>query len=157
MKTQKKFTEVKIKEIMSARVHSLMTDDTIHDAAAMMLDNGLTTVPVIDSDNKCIGILSRSDMTELFLKEDNELAHVLDAPRLSLEWLNQSLETADVRLVKELMTYDVATIGADQTLKEASQEMVRQRIHHLPVIDEKEHVAGIVSAFDIVKAVAEGA
>ena len=57
--------------------------------------------------------------------------------------------------MKELMTYDVATINANQSLKEASQAMVRQKIHHLPVIDEKEQITGIVSAFDIVKAVAE--
>ncbi len=155
MKTQKKFNEIQVKEIMSSRVQCLMTDDTIHDAVAMMMDNGLSTVPVVDDDNRCVGILSRSDMTELFLKEDNELAQVLDAPRMSLEWLSQSLETTDVRLVKELMTYEVATIHASQTLKAACQEMVRQQIHHLPVVDEKEQVTGIVSTFDIVKAVAE--
>jgi len=155
MKTQKKFADIQINEIMSSRVQCLMSDDTIHDAVAMMIDNELSTVPVVDSENRCIGILSRSDMTELFLKEDNELANVLDTPRLSLQWLSQSIETSDVRLVKELMTYEVATIRANQTLKEASQEMVRQRIHHLPVVGENQHVTGIVSAFDIVKAVAE--
>jgi CBS-domain-containing membrane protein len=155
MKTQKKFTEIKIKEIMSTRVHTLMTNDTIHDAVAMMLDNGLTTIPIVDSENKCIGILSRSDMNELFLEEDSELAHTSETPRLSLAWINQSLETCDTRLVKELMTYEVATIGESQCLTDASQEMVRQRIHHLPVINDREQITGIVSAFDIVKAVAE--
>jgi CBS domain-containing protein len=155
MKTQNKLTDIQIKEVMSSRVQSLMTEDTIHDAVAMMLDNGLSTVPVVDDENKCIGILSRSDMTELFLEEHNELSNVRDVPRMSLEWLSQSLDSNDVRLVKELMTYEVATINASQTLQEASQAMVRQKIHHLPVIDEKEQITGIVSAFDIVKAVAE--
>ena len=157
MKTQKKLTEIKIKEIMSSRVQTLMSNDTIHDAVALMLDNGLTTIPVVDGEKKCIGILSRSDMNELFLQEDSELAHSYDTPRLSLEWINQSLETCDTRLVKELMTYDVATIGENQSLTEASQEMVRQKIHHLPVINDKEQISGIVSAFDVVKAVAESA
>lgn len=148
-------SSAKIKDIMSSRVQCLMMDDTIQDAVAMMIDHGLSTVPVVDTQQKCIGILSRSDLTEVFLQEDSELSHVLDAPRLSLEWLSQSLETCDVRQVKELMTYEVATIGADATLKKASQEMVRQRIHHLPVVDPEGQILGIVSAFDIVKAVAE--
>ena len=155
MKTQKQFTDIKISEIMSSRVHCLMIDDTIHDAVAMMIDNRLTTVPVVDDENKCIGILSRSDMTELFMAEDSELSHVRESPRMSLEWLSQSLETSDSRLVKELMTYEVSTIGEDKTLKQACKEMVRQRIHHLPVVGDDESVTGIVSAFDIVKAVAE--
>ena len=155
MKTENRFTETKIKDIMSKRVYTLMNDETIHDAVAMMLDNGLTTIPVVDTENKCIGILSRSDINELFLEEDSELAQNYDTPRLSLAWINQTLETCDKRLVKEFMTYDVTTIGENQSLIEASQEMVRQRIHHLPVVSDREQISGIVSAFDIVKAVAE--
>ena len=94
-------------------------------------------------------------MNELFLEEDSKLAQTNETPRLSLEWINQTLETCDTRLVHELMTYEVATIGENQTLIEASQEMVRQRIHHLPVVNDREQISGIVSAFDIVKAVAE--
>ena len=74
MKTHNKLTEIRVKEIMSSKVQCLMTDDTIYNAVAMMIDDGLSTVPVVAEDNRCIGILSRSDLTELFLKEDNELS-----------------------------------------------------------------------------------
>jgi CBS domain-containing protein len=53
------------------------------------------------------------------------------------------------------MSYDVATIRADQSLIEACQEMSRLRVHHLPVVDNRDTVVGIVSAFDIVAAIAK--
>lgn len=155
MKTQKRFAEIKIEDVMSNHVQTLMCDDTIQDAMALMIENKFSTIPVVDAHNKCIGILSRSDLTEIFLREDHELARVLDTDRLSMDWIQGSLETCEIRQVKELMTYEVAQIRANQSLSDACREMSQKQIHHLPVVDEDEHVVGILSTLDVVKAVAE--
>lgn len=155
MKTKKQFTEIKIKDVMSSHVQTLMCDDTIQDAVALMIENKFSTIPVVDSHNKCIGILSRSDVTELFLREDHELARVLDTDRLSMDWIQGSLETCEIRQVKELMTFDVAQIRDSQSIADACQEMSKNQIHHLPVVDEEDQVVGILSTLDIVKAVAQ--
>ncbi len=154
MKTQNKFADMKVNEIMSDRVHTLNVNDTLKDALAMMLEHQLTTVPVVDLDHRCVGILSRSDMTELFLEQDGELSSMLDTP-LSMQRLYRSLETCDVRNVSELMTYEVVSIEDGKSLTEACQQMTRQRIHHMPVVDENGRLIGIVSTFDVVKAVAD--
>jgi len=154
MKTQNKFADMKVNEIMSDRVHTLNVNDTLKDALAMMLEHQLTTVPVVDLDHRCVGILSRSDMTELFLEQDGELSNMLDTP-LSMQRLYRSLETCDVRNVSELMTYEVVSIEDGKSLTEACQQMTRQRIHHMPVVDENGRLIGIVSTFDVVKAVAD--
>lgn len=154
MKTQNKFADMKVNEIMSDRVHTLNVNDTLKDALAMMLEHQLTTVPVVDLDHRCVGILSRSDMTELFLEQDGELSNMLDTP-LSMQRLYRSLETCDLRNVSELMTYEVVSIEDGKSLTEACQQMTRQRIHHMPVVDENGRLIGIVSTFDVVKAVAD--
>ena len=155
MKTKNSVTDIKISEIMTRNVETVSPVDSIKDAINVMVESKLTTIPVINGDAKCIGILSRSDLSEMFLEEDSELSQALDTDRISLKWLQQSLDTTDVRQVKELMTYEVATIQAEQTLAEACQMMSRLHVHHLPVVDERESVVGIVSAFDVVTAVAK--
>lgn len=155
MKTKKQFTEIKIKDVMSNHVQTLMCDDTVQDAVALMIENQFSTIPVVDAHNKCIGILSRSDVTEIFLQEDHELARVLDTDRLSMDWIQGSLETCEIRQVKELMTFDVAQIRESQSIADACQEMAKNQIHHLPVVDEEDQVVGILSTLDIVKAVAD--
>ena len=155
MTTKNQFAEIHVNKVMSRHVHSLMVDDTIQDAVALMIDHDLTTIPIVDSETKCVGILSRSDLTELFLTEDQALARTMDTERLSMEWINRSLETCDVRQVNELMTYEVAQIRENQSLAEACREMARGRIHHLPVVDEAGKVVGILSSFDVVRAVAQ--
>jgi CBS-domain-containing membrane protein len=154
MTTQNQLAEIQVSEIMSSHVQKLMADDTVQEAVALMVDHSLNSIPIVDSEDRCIGMLSRTDLTELFLQEDQELARVLDTDRLSMDWIHRALETSDVAQVKELMTYEVSKIQATQNLHEASREMVRGKIHHLPVVDENEKLVGILSSFDIVKAVA---
>ena len=155
MKTKNPVTEIKISEIMTKNVETVSPIDSIKDAVNLMMDSKLTTVPVINGDFQCIGILSRSDLTEMFLQEDSELSQALDTDLIALKWLQQSLDTSEVRQVKELMTYDVITIRADQPLVAACKEMSRLGVHHLPVVNEGDVVVGIVSAFDIVAAIAK--
>ena len=153
--TTKNVSELKVSDIMTDKVETLTPVDTIKYAASLMVDSQVTTVPVIDGKNQCVGVLSRTDLTEMFLSEDNALSSALDTDRLSVEWLNRSVDTSESRLVKEFMNYEVATIGSHQTVNAACQEMVRRQIHHLPVVNENGGVIGIVSTFDIVKAVAQ--
>ena len=155
MTTQNQLAAIQVNEIMSTHVQKLMADDTVQEAVALMVDHSLNTIPIVDGEDRCIGILSRTDLTELFLQEDQELSRVLETDRLSMEWIHRALETSDVAQVKELMTYEVAKIQEKQNLYEAAREMVRGKIHHLPVIDENEKLVGILSTFDIVKAVAQ--
>ena len=121
----------------------------------MMIDSHVSTILVVNGYLHCLGVLSRTDLTEIFLKEDDALAHALDTDRLSLKCLNRSLDTSDSRTVGELMNDQVVAIGGDQSLHAACQKMIASQIHHLPVVDNENHLVGIISNFDIVKAVAD--
>ena len=143
-----------VADIMTQNVESLSPGDTIKEAARLMLNSGLSTIPVVDGHDQCVGVLSRNDLTEMFLNEDNELSKALHSDRLSDEWLNRSVETSQTRLVKELMNYEVITIERNHSISAACQLMVDSQIHHLPVVDEQDRVIGILSTFDVIQSVA---
>ncbi len=155
MKTRHPFTDIPISEIMTRDVQTLSAGDSIREAVGIMLENRLATIPVVDLDNHCIGILSRSDLTEHFLQEDNELSSFMDNQGPSMQWLYRTLDTSDTQLVQEFMVSDVTTITENQTLSETCKVMVRHEVHHIPVVDDQRRVKGIVSAFDVVRAFAE--
>ena len=155
MSTPTSATDLTAADLMTNKVHTVMVNDSIQDAIVLMVDNQLTTLPVISGDEECIGMLSRSDLNELFLDEDNELSRLSDPGGFSVGWLNGSLETLQGRQVQEFMTMNVTRIEPAQSLKKVCQEMKRHNIHHLPVVDDGNKLVGIVSAFDVVKAIAE--
>ena len=155
MSSINQLSERSVADVMTAKVVSVMADDTISDVSKLMLDYSLSTIPVINSTNQCIGIISRKDMTELYLKEDQELAHLVDADRLSLEWFSRATETSDVCKVHELMSVDVVTVAQSANLPAACQMMASQQIHHLPVVNDDDELVGMISTFDVVKAISE--
>lgn len=53
------------------------------------------------------------------------------------------------KLVRDLMTVDVATLGRNDKLEAAEDLMRLGRIRHLPVLDEDGGLAGIVSQRDL--------
>jgi CBS domain-containing protein len=53
--------------------------------------------------------------------------------------------------VSSLMTADVHTCHADDSVQSLMSTMTERRIRHLPVVDEKGGLAGIVSIGDVVK------
>ena len=77
------------------------------------------------------------------------------ARKVRAKLVNGSLETLQGRQVQEFMTMNVTRIEPAQSLKKICQEMKRHNIHHLPVVDDGNKLVGIVSAFDVVKAIAE--
>lgn len=54
-------------------------------------------------------------------------------------------------LVSELMSNDVLTIRADAPLAQAAAEMRLGRVRHLPVVDPKGKLVGLLSHLDVMK------
>lgn len=154
MKDKKLANDMPVSEIMTRRSETLTPADTIKDALNLMYECKLTTIPIVDVENRCVGILSKSDLTEMFIQEDSELANSIDADYFSLDRMHRTLNTSDTRKVKELMTFDVTTVEAAQTIPKACQLMLKHQIHHLPVVNDDNVVVGIVSTFDIIKVMA---
>jgi CBS domain-containing protein len=57
--------------------------------------------------------------------------------------------------VREIMSGPLITARPEWTLKECSQVMQKNRVHHLPVADESGALVGLISATDIFIAVEE--
>ncbi len=61
----------------------------------------------------------------------------------------------EVKLVKSVMTKAV-TISPDTSIVEASKIIIEKNVNHLPVVDDRGILIGIVTSWDIAKAVATG-
>ncbi|HPE64004.1 MAG TPA: CBS domain-containing protein, partial [Methanothrix sp.] len=84
---------------------------------------------------------------------------VLSAPaeRLPTTGRNNPMkQTREFLLVGDVMSSDVATVREEISIKEASQMIVGGPFDHLPVVSAEEKLIGMVTAWDISKAVASG-
>jgi uncharacterized protein (DUF39 family) len=65
------------------------------------------------------------------------------------------LQTQETPLVGDIMSDDVVTIKQDASVHEAAKKILESAFNHLPVVSNTNSIVGIVTAWDISKAVAE--
>lgn len=144
----------RVKDVMSSSVISVEPGDTIEEALVLMAQYRVTSLPVTDTKNRCVGVLSTADLINpaqvleedlQALAEGNAQARQAIIDRLLQERLGQ-------HKVSEWMTSTVTAVQRETSLLEATREMLRHHIHHLPVVDEQQRLLGIVSTMDMLEA-----
>ena len=147
--------KVKTKDVMSRDVVTVHASDTIHEALDLMVENRVSALPVINGRRHCVGILSTSDMIDMTRDMDSELSEIdeIDGSRL---WIVEKISSGIGREpVSSAMTETVASVTPETPVKETAREMLRHRVHRLPVVDGNQVLVGIVSTMDILSALAE--
>jgi CBS-domain-containing membrane protein len=64
---------VRASDIMTRQVITACPDDTVHEAAKKLLEAKVKRLPVVDDDTRVVGIVSRSDLLQPYLRTDEEI------------------------------------------------------------------------------------
>ena len=132
-----------VKDVMSTHVIAVRQGAGYKEMAAMLRDQRVSAFPVIDSDNKVIGVVSETD---LLVKEALEGT----VPR-TLQSLTRQRVRSQVNglTAADLMTKPPVTIGPDKPVTDAARLMFNQRVKRLPVISDDGTLIGIVTRSDV--------
>lgn len=58
---------------MSAPAVTVHAEETVADAARLMTRRGIERLPVVDVEDRLVGIVTRRDLLRLFLRPDSEM------------------------------------------------------------------------------------
>jgi CBS-domain-containing membrane protein len=64
---------VRASDIMTRQVITARLGDTVHEAAKKMLEAKVKRLPVVDDDGRVVGIVSRRDLLQPYLRPDEEI------------------------------------------------------------------------------------
>ncbi len=62
-------SQLKVEEIMTARPATISPDETIGEAARLMLEKKISGLPVVDAEGRVVGIITESDIFRLVVRE----------------------------------------------------------------------------------------
>lgn len=149
----------RIRELLTRNPVTVNAEDTLHEALELMSENRVTALPVINHKGHCSGIVSAFDLVELTRELDDELSDLGWVEDVSHQWILDRLDKHDLtsRQVGEIMTVEVATVTADMTVLEAAREMLKNKVHRLPVVEKPSRLLGIVSTMDLLNGFVEAA
>jgi acetoin utilization protein AcuB len=132
-----------VRDRMSSPAVTITPDTTLHDAPNLMHEHRFRRLPVVDEKGRLVGIVSERDLLyasppPATLLNGLELNHVLS--KLQIE---------------EIMTQDVITTTPDAFIEDAARLMVENKIGGLPIVDEDNHVVGVITETDVFRAFIE--
>ncbi|MDR2572840.1 MAG: CBS and ACT domain-containing protein [Desulfovibrio sp.] len=125
---------------MTSKVISVQPDTTLLKTGKLMRDNRIRRLPVVDGDNAVIGIISDRDVRD---------ASPSKATTLDMYELHYLL--AEIR-AKDVMTPAPITVTATETVEQAAMVMMDKNIGGLPVVGENAALVGIITGYDVLKA-----
>jgi len=120
------FRTTRVRDVMTTSVTSLPEDATVADARALIQSSTHNAYPVVDADGCITGIVSRGDA------------------------MMEGAEPADP--IGSIATPHVVTVSPDDTLLDALNIMMQEEADHLPVVDRSEHLVGICTRTDVLRA-----
>lgn len=145
-----------VRDVMSFHAVTVMPDDSVKEALDLLVANNVAALPVVDDANRCVGVISASDLLALAQDRGADMEGLHAAEGLTRELLIEHLERADFSdvSVQEAMTPTPIEIAPETPLPEAARIMIEYGIHHLAVTERKHQFLGVLSALDVVRAVA---
>ncbi len=144
---------VPVREVMTERVVTVREDTTLKEVASILSERGISGVPVVDAQNRVIGIVTEADILsqtagrEYSFKEI--VRHLIGEPVPK----KTGSGVSEIK-VKDIMTSPVITTGPDADIRDVAIILEQKRIKRLPVVDKDNRLIGIISRQDIVRALA---
>jgi CBS-domain-containing membrane protein len=136
-------------DIMNAQVHSIRPDQSIREAAQMLIDTRVRNLPVVDKDGILRGMVTRADL----------LQAIRTSPLMSPEASSttQSLSRtrplpglpAQLQPVTTYLNTDIATVEEDTPFAEVIDALMTSPLKRVIVVDTERQVKGIISDVDV--------
>ena len=126
-----------VKDWMTTDPITVGPETSVMKASQLMKENNIRRLPVVDEDNKIVGIVSDRDLKEASPSK----ATTLDVHELY--YLLSELK------VKDIMTRKVITITPKTTVEKAAVIMLERKVTGLPVVNEQDAIIGILSQGDV--------
>lgn len=125
---------MKIEQLMTRPVQSCQPQDTINRAAQIMWQGDIGCVPVVDADNRVVGMIT-----------DRDIAMAAYTQGRALDFIS----------VDSAMAKQVYTCSPGDDVSKAEECMQKFQVRRLPVVDANAKLLGIVSMNDIAREAAQ--
>jgi acetoin utilization protein AcuB len=126
---------------MTPKVITIGKEASLLEARELMRDNNIRHLPVVDEQEKLIGVIT-----------DRDIRGAMPLENVRLPDFCKKMEVAIQLKVGDVMTPDPITIGPHDTIEDALLMFEQKKVGAFPVVDGEGHLKGIISVRDILRA-----
>jgi len=126
-----------VNKIMTKKIKTVLTTDSMSLVRAVFNANDFHHLPVVTEVGTLVGIISKQDLAKI--------DRLFSLETTSREWTTRE---NDFKTAKDLMTQHPVTIDAEDSISLATELMLSNKFHILPVLEYGDLV-GLVSSHDL--------
>ncbi len=142
----------RVKDFMNVKPPTVTPTHSLYYVIDLMNESGLGKVVVVESGIP-IGVITKSDVMflnlEPFLRRRVKYYKKMSIVGRGFEGV---VRFYTIPLAGDLMSPDPLTVGVDEDLAVAADVMVKNRIGTLPVVDGEGALVGLLTKYDVIKA-----
>ena len=154
------------RDLLEPDVKTVAPDDDVADVFRKFARYEFSGFPVVDDADRLVGVITESDLVDLFEPDDetlwipiglppfvDTLTYQVKAPWGDLDLGVDMIRNAD-RPVSDVMSTDVATVTPDAPIDDVLDLLVGDDpdINRVPVVDADGRVVGIIARQDVIRA-----
>ncbi len=139
-------------EVMTRDVVSVKCDTDIHEAGKLLIKNRISGMPVVDNENRVIGIIATSD---LLVFAGIPHGHVFNDVIMKYILRKPVPRHVAGKKVEDTMSTSVITVFPDTAVKKIAAILDEKGIKRVPVVDKGNKLVGIVSRGDILRIICD--
>ncbi len=134
---------MRARDIMTTPVITVRDDMSIKDAAATLLRHHISGAPVVDADDRLVGMVTEADLIRLETTPD---------PRTTVRRRGHAPQDVP-RRVAEVMSGAVVAVDTTADVADVSRELLLHGFRALPIVDGEKPV-GIIARRDVLRVLA---
>lgn len=145
--------KVLAKDIMTKEVIVVHPETPLLDVAKLLAEHNFDGVPVVDKDNKLVGIVTEYDLINKTSAVHLPTLQIVlrNLPQFREEEKHFQQEILSLK-VSDIMNKDPLTLGPDVVYDDIIK-LFREhhRVNPIPVIDKEGKIVGVISRFDVLR------
>ena len=153
---QRRIGNVSCSDIMSRELTKFEYSTELAFAWQTLNEKKLKAAPVIDNFNRVVGIVTINDFMRHANLLDISLANGDDLQTKMKRFLmrTEGHESQKAEVVGQIMTHSPVVVDEDEHIVNLVPIFTEKNIHHLPVVDNKKVLSGMITRSDIMRALA---
>ena len=152
--SQRRLGEIRCSDIMSANIVSVEFGTTLQEAWRLLYTHKVNALPVLDRYQHVIGIITLIDFLKAaqLNKPDNLRQNIREFLQP-----NGKTHSDKAEVVGQIMTAKVFTVHDQMHIVALVDLLSDKGMHHVPIVDERNKLCGMVTQSDLIAALFHGA
>ncbi len=144
-------------DIMNRQIRTVGPQQSIREAAEIMLTTGLRRLPVVEANGTLLGMVSRADLLQVIVTSPLMSSQASSGTQPLRRTSSLGAVSAQQQPIAEYITTDITPVGPQTPLAEVIDALILSPLKRVIVTDADGQVQGIISDVDVLERIQDEA